>query len=475
MSQPSMSLPVVVVGAGPVGLAAAAHLLERGLEPLVLEQGDHAGAAVSGWGHVRLFSPWRYDVDAAARRLLEPTGWVAPDPEALPTGAELVADYLRPLAETPAIASRLRTGARVLGITRDGADKTRSLGRERRAYRVRVLTDGRVEDVLARAVLDTSGTWGRSNPLGVGGLPAPGEADAAHALAGPLPDILGADRADFAGRHTLVVGMGHSAANSLLALVELAETAPGTQITWAIRGGSARRLFGGGTDDELPARGLLGLRLKEATESGLVTLVRWASIEQLLPSADGVRVLGRSRDDILDLTVSRIVNATGFRPDLDITREIRLELDPALECARGLAELIDPDQHSCGTVPPHGEAILAHPDAGFYLAGMKSYGRAPTFLLATGYEQVRSIAAALAGDRAAADLVQLDLPATGVCSTDVAEDGTETACCGTSSEPQLVTLGIGAPAPGGGVLAAGSGASGLGFATGVSHGRSGGH
>ena len=458
-SPPVVSLPVVVVGAGPVGLAAAAHLLERGLEPLVLEQGNHAGAAVAAWGHVRLFSPWRYDVDAAARRLLEPTGWDAPDPEALPTGAELVTQYLRPLAETAAISPRLRTSTRVLGVTRDSADKTRSRGRDRMPFRVRVVRDGVVEDLLAQAVIDTSGTWGHPNPLGVGGLPAPGETDATDALAGPLPDVLGADRADFAGRHTLVVGMGHSAANSLLSLVELAESAAGTQITWAIRGGSARRLFGGGADDELPARGLLGTRLKDATESGLVTLVRWVSIEQIIPETDGIRVLGRSRDDALDLTVSRIINATGFRPDLDITREIRLDLDPALECPRGLAELIDPNQHSCGTVPPHGEKLLAHPDAGFYIAGMKSYGRAPTFLLATGYEQVRSIAAALAGDRASADFVELDLPATGVCSTDSAQDAPGAACCGSSSEPQLVTLDIGAP--------------GRGFATGVRDGRPG--
>lgn len=368
----------------------------------------------------------RRPAPARADRLGEPR------PRALPTGAELVESYLRPLSETSAIRSRLRTGTRVVGITRDGADKTRSLGRERRAYRVRVVHDGAVEDILASAVIDTSGTWGRSNPLGTGGLPALGESAASHALAGPLPDVLGADRADFAGHHTLVVGMGHSAANSLLALVELAESAPQTRITWAIRGGSARRLFGGGTDDELPARGLLGTRLKDATESGLVTLVRWASIEQLLETSDGVRVLGRTRDDALDLTVSTIINATGFRPDLDMTREVRLDLDPALECPRGLAELIDPNLHSCGTVPPHGEALLAHPDAGFYVAGMKSYGRAPTFLLATGYEQVRSVAAALAGDRTAADTVHLDLPTTGVCSTDLVEDDAESACCGVS-------------------------------------------
>ena len=98
-------LPVVVIGAGPQGLAAAAHLLERGLEPLVLEAGDGPASAVSEWGHVRLFSPWPELVDKAAARLLEPAGWIAPD-AGYPTGAEWVARYLRPLAE--ALGGRVR-------------------------------------------------------------------------------------------------------------------------------------------------------------------------------------------------------------------------------------------------------------------------------------------------------------------------------------------------------------------------------
>jgi len=462
-------LPVVVIGAGPVGLAAAAHLLERGLEPLVLEAGERAGAAVASWGHVRLFSPWRYDVDAAARRLLGPTGWAEPDPDALPTGRELVDGYLAPLAATPQLAPRVRTGTRVLAVARDGADKTRSLGRKRRGYRVRTVgADGGVVDVLARAVIDASGTFASSNPLGVSGLPAAGEADAAPFVTGPLPDVLGADRDRFAGKHTLVVGMGHSAANTLLSLVELAESDPGTTVTWAIRGGSARRLFGGGTDDELPARGLLGTRLRAAVDAGRLRLLTRVSIERLVPGAGpdaaSVRVLGTAKDEPLALEVHAVVNATGFRPDLDMLREVRLDLDPVVEAPSALAPLIDPNQHSCGTVPPHGEAVLSHPDDGFYLVGMKSYGRAPTFLLATGYEQVRSVAAALAGDRAAADAVELNLPATGVCSSDLAlgaDDGGS--CCGSGpSEPQLVELGVGAPA-------------GVGFATGVVHGRSGDH
>src|SRR5690606_5747325 len=96
----------------------------RGLAPLVLEAGDSAGAAIREWSHVRLFSPWQYDVDAAARRLLTPTGWEAPPPTRLPTGADLVSDYLEPLAGTAALRDRIVTGARVTAVSRAGMDKT---------------------------------------------------------------------------------------------------------------------------------------------------------------------------------------------------------------------------------------------------------------------------------------------------------------------------------------------------------------
>jgi thioredoxin reductase len=418
-------LPVVVVGAGPVGLAAAAHLLERGLEPLVLEAGDQVGAAVREWGHVRLFSPWEYDVDAAALRLLEARGWESPDRDELPTGAELVESYLEPLAATPELAGRIRTGTRVVAVSRQGVDKTRTVGRAGRPYVVRTVRDGRVVDVLARAVLDASGTWGRPNPLGAAGLSAIGEDRVGAWLAGPLPDVLGADRERFAGRATLVVGTGHSAATTLLALVQLREEEPGTEITWTIRGRSPARLYGGGDADGLPARGLLGSSLRAAVAGGAVTLHRELTITSLTPPADGtgqVTVAGTGRDGLaVHLSVDAVVRATGFRPDLELLREVRLDLDPAVEAPAGLAPLIDPNAHSCGTVPPHGEALLAHPDEGLYVVGVKSYGRAPTFLLATGYEQVRSIAAALAGDTEAAARVELALPVTGVCSTDLAD------------------------------------------------------
>lgn len=434
------ALPIVIIGAGPVGLAAAAHVRERGLTPLVLEAGDTVAATMRTWGHTRLFSPWRYNIDAAARRLLEATGWQEPDLDVLPTGHELIDDYLTPLAA--ALGDVVRTGSRVVAVSREGIDKTRSQNRDNTPFLVRIAhSDGSYEDVQARNVIDASGTWENPNPLGRSGLPAPGETEAAAQglVTQPLPAITGADRDRFAGRHILVIGAGHSAANTLLDLAELAQDAPETRISWAVRAADVTGVYGGEERDELAARGALGSRLRALVESGVIDVHTSFTISSFETADDQLRVLAAGPAGPEELTVDLLVPATGFRPDLSMLAELRLELDPAVEAPRRLGPLIDPEFHSCGSVEPHGERVLAHPEPGFYIVGMKSYGRAPTFLMATGYEQVRSIAAALAGDRDAADTVHLNLPETGVCSTDLGGS------CDAPAEPQLVT--IGAPAP----------------------------
>jgi thioredoxin reductase len=454
------TLPVAVIGAGPIGLATAAHLLERGLEPVIFEAGPTVGAAIEQWRHIRLFSPWRFNLDAAAVRLLEPTGWVSPRPTALPYGGELIDNYLTPLAATPAIASRLQTGARVLAVTRQGMDKTHVRDRDTTPFIVRVEHDGgEVRDHSVAAVIDASGTWSTRNPLGTSGLPAIGEEAAADRISSPLPDVTGRDRASFAGRRVLVVGAGHSAANTLINLADLAKEEPATTILWAVRGPSAEKVYGGGDADGLPARGQLGSRLRRLVEAGTIELHTGFGIAALTTLDSGVTV---ESVDGRTLETDVIVPCTGFRPNLDILRELRLDLDPAVEAPTELGPLIDPEFHSCGTVAPHGAKMLAHPEKDFYIVGMKSYGRAPTFLLATGYEQVRSVAAALAGDREAADTVHLELPETGVCSSDggtscdvpapstaTTEQSAESGCC-SAREPVLV-----------------------GFPTGLVHGRSG--
>ena len=454
------NLPVAIIGAGPVGLAAAAHLIERGLEPLILEAGPTAGAAIEQWRHIRLFSPWRYNTDAAAGRLLAATGWESPEPTALPTGGDLIDGYLTPLASVPAIASCLHTGARVVAVTRQGMDRTHSRNRDTTPFVVRVEhADGEVREYQAAAVIDASGTWSTRNPLGTSGLPALGEAAAAEKISSPLPDVLGRDRDAFAGRTAVVIGAGHSAANTLINLTELATLSPGTKIAWAIRGTSAAKVYGGGDADELAARGQLGSRLRTLVENGTIELHTGFGIASLATAGGGLTL---TSTDGRTLEADVVVPATGFRPDLDILRELRLDLDPAVEAPRELGPLIDPEFHSCGTVAPHGARMLAHPEQDFYIVGMKSYGRAPTFLLATGYEQVRSVAAALAGDREAADAVQLELPETGVCSSDVGTscDVPAAAPAGIAAEPSGGCCG--APEP---VL--------VGFPTGLAHGRSG--
>jgi thioredoxin reductase len=423
-------LPVVVVGAGPSGLAAAAHLLERGLDPLVLEAGPAAGAAVAEWSHVRLFSPWSELVDPAGERLLAASGWVRPDGGSYPTGGEWVAAYLRPLAA--ALAGRVRYGARVVGVARRGRDRLVDAGRDTEPLTVHVLTaDGAQERVTARAVVDASGTWGSPNPLGGDGLPAAGEHAAAARISYRVPD-LGDPRvaARYAGRHVAVAGSGHSALTALILLAELAAGAPGTRVTWLLRRGSVGDAYGGGADDQLPARGALGVRAREAVEAGHVHVVPGFRTREVLRPADGPLEL--VSDTGTRVTgVDEVIVLTGFRPDLSWLSEVRLRLDPVLQAPEALAPLIDPNVHSCGTVPPHGAAELGHPEPGFYLVGIKSYGRAPTFLSLTGYEQVRSVAAKLSGDDAAAARVELSLPETGVCGgAGVFDDAGSAGGCG---------------------------------------------
>jgi thioredoxin reductase len=424
-------LPVVVIGAGPVGLAAAARLVERGIRPLVLERGFGAGAAVEGWGHVRVFSPWAYNVDAAARSLLEDGGWQAPDSQALPTGHELVRDYLAPLAAHPAIEPHVVIGATAEAVTRAGIDKVTSLGREAAPFVVRWRDRGGAERrVEARSVIDASGTWSAPNPMGVDGLAVEGERAAGDRISYGIPDVLGRDRAAYAGRRVLVVGGGHSAINIALDLLRLREDAPGTRITWALRRNRFDRLLGGGINDELPERGALGLAAKHAIEAGQLDMLAPFAAEHIAANGDGLRVTARVAGRPMTLLVDRIVVATGFRPELGMLRELRVALDPAVEAPLALAPLIDPNLHSCGTVPPHGAAELTHPEPGFYIVGAKSYGRAPTFLMATGYEQVRSVVAEIAGDQTAAREVRLVLPETGVCSAAPVAVSAGSGCCG---------------------------------------------
>jgi thioredoxin reductase len=418
------AFPVAIIGAGPIGLAAAANLAERGVPFRVYEAGAAVGAHIRDWGHVRIFTPWEQSVDPASRRLLEASGWTLPQSSALPTGRDLCEHYLVPLAALPALAGNIETDARVIAITRRGIDKVASKDRAERPFALRITARlGPERVVYARAVIDASGTWQNPNPLGGSGIEAAGEARVRGQLAYGMPDVLGKERSRYEGKRVCVVGAGYSAINVLLDLVRLNATAP----AWAVRGRNMARIYGGGDADELAARGKLGQHLRSLVASGRIELVMGFSTEAVTAAGDGLVLTGETDNTAVSLSaVDEIIVATGQRPDLSLTRELRLELDPWLESVKALGPLIDPNIHSCGSVDPHGHRETSHPEPGFYTIGVKSYGRAPTFLLLTGYEQARSVAAALAGDLAAADDVHLVLPDTGICVTDVEESD----CCG---------------------------------------------
>jgi thioredoxin reductase len=428
MSSPQKT--ITVIGGGPVGLAAAAYALERDLTPIVLEAGDEVGQAVREWSHVRMFSPWTYNVDKAAERLLRPEGWNAPDPDHYPTGAELVEHYLEPLATRTRLRKHIHTNARAVSVGRIGFNKVKTDGRERAPFEVRYQNGKGPQTVRADAVIDASGTWRTPNPAGSNVLAAIGEKEHASLIAYGMPDVIGGQRHRYAGKVVAVLGAGHSAVGTILDLAKLKEAEPLTQIIWLLRSDNPEKSFGGGANDKLAARGELGRVFAQLVASGGVRVETGFRLTHVAAAGARLRLGAGSACCGRHVEADELIVATGFRPDLSFLRELRISLDPALECPPMLAPLIDPNVHSCGTVRPHGARELAQPEPGFYFAGMKSYGRAPTFLMMTGYEQVRSIIADIAGDKEAAERVELVLPETGVCSRSVTNSAQEDGCCG---------------------------------------------
>lgn len=422
---------VAIIGAGPVGLAAGAHALERGLTPIIFEQGSKAGHAMRQWHHVKMFSPWEFNVDVACEKLLNTVDWKRPANDELPTGGELVEKYIDLLGTKTVLKEYIKLSAKVTAISKVGYDKLKTVGREEAQFEIRYTQDGKQQVALVDAVIDISGTWSTPNPAGSNGLPAFGELEAAQHVSYVMPDVLGAKRDQFANQRVAVLGGGHSAVGSILDLITLKEEAPDTKIIWLVRGEDTQRSFGGGENDQIAARGALGTKFKHLVEGGKISIESGFYLTEIEQQSDGLKISscvtkeGQQNPECKYVVADELIVSTGFRPNYSFASELRLELDSATECPPILAPLIDPNIHSCGTVRPHGARELAQPESGFYIAGMKSYGRAPTFLMITGYEQVRSIIADIVGDKEGAARVELILPETGVCSAPLDDDAEE--------------------------------------------------
>ncbi|WP_200822835.1 NAD(P)-binding domain-containing protein [Aquimarina sp. AU58] len=426
------NLPITIIGAGPVGLAAAAHLLTQNLPFIVFESGSSVGQNIRSWNHVRVFSPWKYNIDRAAKELLEQTDWIAPDENELPTGQQLVEHYFHPLANLPQIKPYIHLNSKVLSIGRKGLDKMKTWGRENKPFSIKVQENENINYYEAKAVIDATGTWNQPNPIGSGGVFAEGEQELNEHIFYGIPNVKAEHLERYKNKNVVVVGGGHSAINALLDLGDIQKEYPETQLNWVLRKDNMNKVYGGKQEDALEARGALGIRIEQLVNSGKLNVYTPFHILKLTKKEDGIQIIGDLNGEIETINqIDEIISNTGSRPNLEMIREVRTDLDASLESVFDLAELIDPNVHSCGTVRPHGEKELRHPEKDFYIVGSKSYGRAPTFLMATGYEQVRSIVAHMAGDIEAAERVELNLPETGVCSTDFATDkkSDSVACC----------------------------------------------
>ncbi|EZH73458.1 hypothetical protein ATO12_16085 [Aquimarina atlantica] len=426
------NLPIAIIGAGPVGLAAAAHLLKQNLPFIVFEAGSSVGQNMLSWSHVRVFSPWKYNIDRVAKEVLEQTDWKAPDEDKLPTGQELVEHYFRPLANLPQIKPYIHLNSKVLSIGRKGLDKMKTRGRENKPFSIKVQEHENINYYEAKAVIDATGTWNQPNPIGSGGVFAEGEQELNKHIFYGIPNVKAEHLERYKNKNVVVVGGGHSAINALLDLADIQKKYPKTQLNWVLRKDNMNKVYGGKQEDALEARGALGIRIEQLVNSGKLNVYTPFHILKLTKKEDGIQIIGDLNGEIETINqIDEIVSNTGSRPNLEMIREIRTDLDASLESVFDLAELIDPNVHSCGTVRPHGEKELRHPEKDFYIVGSKSYGRAPTFLMTTGYEQVRSVVAYMVGDIEAAERVELNLPETGVCSTDFAtnEKGESVACC----------------------------------------------
>jgi len=388
---------LAIIGAGPIGLEAAARALEKGLDVHVFERGE-VGAHVLAWGHVRLFSPWRDVIGPASARLLATHGWTAPDPDARPTGAELAERVLQPLAATPELKDRVHTHAQVVHVSRramlEHEHAADADARRAQPFRLMVRDAGGRENVLhAFAVIDASGVYGCPNWAGSGGIPARGEAYLAPQMSYRCDDVRGLTRARHAGRRTLVIGSGATAATTITELAALADEVPGTTAVWAMRGDGAR--FADERDaDTLAPRAELFAAARALLAGGHPAITGATNVE-----VDGfefntathryrITLAGAERARVEE--VDEVVINAGFGPDTSFVSELQLHLDWATRAPMALASAIRAAQ---GEPPAPDARLLEHPEPDFWILGAKSHGRMNTFTLAHGYAQVAAVLA----------------------------------------------------------------------------------
>jgi len=407
-----------VIGAGPIGLEAALESVRRGFDVVVYEAG-RVGEHLHRFGHVGLFTPFGMNSSGAGRGRLAALGKALPAEDAILTASELADRYLAPLAALPELRQAIHDRSRVTHIGREGMAKTRGVAaagdesRSNRPFLLRVVgADGSTRIEQADIVLDASGVYGTPNGTGPGGLPAPGEESLGDRADRWIPAVLAADRERYRVPRVLLIGDGHSAATALVELDALAaERGRGSaRVHWVRRDRGAGAPFAEVADDPLPARSALASRANAiARNAGWLEQHPGATIDGYVVGADGVRVMLReSAGASRTLDIDRVLALTGYRPDLELSRELQIHLCYASEAPMKLASAIltaslasPATSGDCLSQVSHGPETLQNPEPDFYVLGAKSYGRNPLFLLTIGHQQVQDVFALIGSPEAA--------------------------------------------------------------------------
>lgn len=402
---------VAIIGAGPIGLEAALEGARRGFEVVVYEAG-RVGEHLRRFGQVELFTPFGMNSTSLGRERLVADGKALPSQEALLPARELVRNYLAPLAALPELHGSIHERARVTHVGRERIPKTRGIvavgdeSRSKEPFLLRVaMSDGTTRLERADLVLDASGVYGTPNGTGPGGLPALGEETLGDHTDRWIPAIQGDDFHRYAGARVLLVGDGHSAATALLDLEELNlfKTKAGgkpAQVHWVRRDRGTGAAFAEVANDPLPARHAIASRANAIARSA-----NWlehhpgATVEEYAAGPNGVRITlrepsGTSRT----IEVDRVLALTGYRPDLELTRELQVHLCYASEAPMKLASAIltaslasPATAGDCLSQVSHGPETLQNPEPDFYVLGAKSYGRNQAFLLTIGHQQIQDV------------------------------------------------------------------------------------
>ncbi len=397
-------LRIAVLGAGPVGVEAALYATSLGMPVRVYERGQ-VGDNLRQWGHIRLFTPFGMNTTPLGRATLRadnPRGKLPADADIL-TGLEHLTAYLEPLVNSPQLRECFVTNTNVVRVGRRGYLKEEGVGDPKRGqqpFRL-LLRDGANKEFVEEAdvILDCTGCYGNARHLGDGGIPALGEIAARGAIAWNVEDILGKRRDHYADRTTLVVGGGFSAATSVTLLTSLAREHPSTWILWLARSVGTtpiKRIV----NDPLRERDLLAgkANMLATRGEGHVEYYSQAIVKAIEQGKEGFTVSASVNGHDKSWQVDRIIGNVGYEPDNRIYRELQVHECYASMGPMNLAAALS--KHAggdCLSIPAQGANTLKTPEPGFFILGMKSYGRNPNFLLETGFGQVREVFTLVAG------------------------------------------------------------------------------